>query len=212
LEIHAPEKPILTIKEATVHLLIVTVGILIALSLEGIVEYMHHRSVVREARQVLREEIGANRNELEETLTHLKVQQADMRKAIDLLNAQMRGDKAANPETAIEALNYRLAKLHSAGHSSAELMGAFGFMDYKDVSAYAAVYDAQARFEQMQSGAFLAGGGAFSFALRRDLKDMTQSQREMLADKVRDAFGMLIGEAQLGDALDKEYAKLLGGK
>jgi hypothetical protein len=33
MEIHAPQQPILTIKEASVHLTIVTAGILIALSL-----------------------------------------------------------------------------------------------------------------------------------------------------------------------------------
>ena len=35
MEIHAPHQPILSVKEALVHLTIVTVGILIALSLEG---------------------------------------------------------------------------------------------------------------------------------------------------------------------------------
>jgi hypothetical protein len=50
MESHAPEKPILTIKEAAVHLGIVTAGILIALSLEALVEYVHHRTVVRKAR------------------------------------------------------------------------------------------------------------------------------------------------------------------
>ena len=38
MEIHAPDKPILTVTEAVVHLLIVTIGILIALSLEGALE------------------------------------------------------------------------------------------------------------------------------------------------------------------------------
>jgi len=160
LEIHAPDKPILTIKEAAVHLLIVTAGILIALSLEGGVEWVHHRTLVREARQVMREEIEANQKELEQTLAHVKLQQADMRKAIDLLRAQMHGDKDVKPETAISALSYRMAKLHAAGHASAELMGAFAFMDYKEVSAYAAAYDAQAEFLQEQTSAINAGAAA----------------------------------------------------
>src|SRR5215472_8841818 len=72
MEIHAPEKPILTVKEAAVHLLIVTVGILIALSLEGIVEYVHHRTIVREAREIMRQEIEENRAELDKVLAHIK--------------------------------------------------------------------------------------------------------------------------------------------
>src|ERR1041385_6630226 len=68
MEIHAPKEPILTVKEAVVHLSIVTVGILIALSLEGLVEWRHQRSLVREARENIATEIQDNRKELQKTL------------------------------------------------------------------------------------------------------------------------------------------------
>src|SRR3569832_2140529 len=68
MEIHAPDKPILTLKETIVHLAIVTVGILIALSLEGLVEWQHHRSLIREARANIAAEIQDNRKELQKTL------------------------------------------------------------------------------------------------------------------------------------------------
>src|SRR5262252_5262667 len=88
MEIHPPEKPILTIKEAAVHLLIVTVGILIALSLEGIVEYVHHRTIVREAREIMRHEIEENRNELDKTLAHIKDKQMkEMTEGIEIMRA-----------------------------------------------------------------------------------------------------------------------------
>ena len=51
MEIHAPHKPILTITEALVHLAIVTVGILIALSLEGARQWHEHRNLVAETRE-----------------------------------------------------------------------------------------------------------------------------------------------------------------
>ena len=41
-----------------VHLGIVTVGILIALSFEGALEWSHHRELVREARQNLQNDRG----------------------------------------------------------------------------------------------------------------------------------------------------------
>src|ERR1044071_518176 len=71
MEIHAPEKPILTLKETIVHLAIVTAGILIALSLEGLVERQHHRSLVREARANIATEIQDNRKELQKTIDRL---------------------------------------------------------------------------------------------------------------------------------------------
>ena len=82
MEIHAPDRPLLTVKEAAVHLLIVTVGILIALSLEGIVEYIHHKTIVREARAIMREEIEANQKDLDQTLTRMALQTADLQKGI----------------------------------------------------------------------------------------------------------------------------------
>ena len=51
MDIHAPDKPILTLREAASHLTIVTVGILIALSLEGVVE---SRTVARWGSQEVR--------------------------------------------------------------------------------------------------------------------------------------------------------------
>src|SRR5262252_8625292 len=135
MEIHAPEKPILTVKEAVAHLAIVTVGILIALSLEGIVEYAHHRTVVGEAREIMREEIEQNSKELDQTLTHVKAQGAFLATGIDYAQAVAHGQNQAKPVAALsKMLDYRTANLHAAAHATAELMGAFSFMDYKEVS------------------------------------------------------------------------------
>src|SRR5215813_2480722 len=104
MEIHAPEKPVLTVKEAAVHLLIVTVGILIALSLEAIVEYVHHRTIVREAREIMREEI-------DRALAHVKAQGAFLSTGIDYAQAVAHGETPPTPLEALNAmLDYRTAK------------------------------------------------------------------------------------------------------
>jgi hypothetical protein len=161
LEIHAPEKPILTVKEAAVHLLIVSVGILIALSLEGLVEYLHHRTVVREAREIMRAEIEANLKDLEQTMAQLKLQTDELGQGIDLSAAKSRGEKP-QPMVFKYMLAYRAAQLHSAARTTSELMGAFALMDYHDVSRYAAVYDLQERFLQQQATALAVGTSAFA--------------------------------------------------
>ena len=71
MEIHAPHHPTLTFKEALVHLCIVTTGILIALSLEGTLEWWHHRQLVRETRQRLQSEIRGNQNSIQTVLKSL---------------------------------------------------------------------------------------------------------------------------------------------
>ena len=124
MEIHAPEKPILTFKEAAVHLLIVTLGILIALSLEGIVEYVHHKTIVREARRIMREEIEANQKDLEQTITRMTLQQSDLEKGINTFAAMARGEKPDIGKLQY-MLTYRAAEPRNAAHATAELMGAF---------------------------------------------------------------------------------------
>jgi hypothetical protein len=64
MEIHAPHHSILTIKEALVHLCLITTGILIALSLEGTLEWWHHRELVQETRQNLQNEIRSNQKDI----------------------------------------------------------------------------------------------------------------------------------------------------
>src|SRR5881394_3806277 len=87
MEIHAPDKPILTIKETIVHLAIVTAGILIALSLEGAVEWRHHRALVREARTNIAAEIQDNRKELQKTLDRFDVMYMHLSDAAEKVEA-----------------------------------------------------------------------------------------------------------------------------
>jgi hypothetical protein len=68
MDIHPPTHPILSFKEALVHLGIVTVGILIALSLEGLLEWQHHRHLVREANENITQELRENEKELRDFL------------------------------------------------------------------------------------------------------------------------------------------------
>ena len=57
MEIHAPEHPIRTWREFAIHIAIVTIGILIALSLEGLRELVHDHSLVKETRENFRLEL-----------------------------------------------------------------------------------------------------------------------------------------------------------
>jgi plasmid stability protein len=207
MEIHAPEKPILTVKEAAVHLLIVTVGILIALSLEGIVEYVHHRTVVREAREIMRHEVEENRRELDKALAFTKDKQMpQMMHAIDVMNAL---SAQQTTDTKI-LLNYEGARLQSAGRATAELMGAFAHMDYNEVGRWAAVYDRQQQFLTLQSAALSEETAAFSFLLKRELRKTPSGQIEMEAETLRRAVGALVLVSQMGVGLRAQYDTILG--
>jgi hypothetical protein len=213
MEIHAPEKPVLTVKEAAVHLVIVTVGILIALSLEAIVEYVHHRTIVREAREIMREEIEQNSKELDRVLAHVKAQGGFLATGIDYAQAVAHGQTPTTPVDALNAmLDYHTAKLHAAAHAAAELMGAFSFMDYKEVSRYAAVYDAQQDFVRVQAAAFAPGLAAFSYGIHRNLAKAPPAELQALADKLREALGALVLTGQTGKELHDQYQNVMTEK
>ena len=56
MEIHAPKAPH-SLKEFLRELITITAGILVALSLEGVIEWNHHRHLVRESRENIHTEI-----------------------------------------------------------------------------------------------------------------------------------------------------------
>lgn len=60
MDVHPPHQPVRGWKDFALHLLTITVGLFIALTLEAAVQSMHHRHLVRDARQNLRREIAAN--------------------------------------------------------------------------------------------------------------------------------------------------------
>jgi hypothetical protein len=91
MDIHAPEGPTRSFKDFAIHIVIVTIGILIALGLEGIRETIHNHRQVSETREIFRVELLANqkhlayqRRALQDTVQRLDALLANL----DQLNAQ----------------------------------------------------------------------------------------------------------------------------
>ncbi len=57
MEIHAPDRPVHSFKDFTIHIAVVTVGILIALGLDGVREMVREHRLVRETRESFRDEL-----------------------------------------------------------------------------------------------------------------------------------------------------------
>jgi hypothetical protein len=89
-------------------------------------------------------------------------------------------------------------------------MGAFAYMDYREVSRWATVYDLQQEFLRTQSAAFAEETAAFSFLMRRDLLKTSPAQLEMEAENLRRAVGMVVVVSQMGTGLRAQYGKVLG--
>jgi hypothetical protein len=135
MEIHAPERPIHSLKDFALHIAIVTCGILIALGLEGIREAIHNRHLVRETRESVRVEMEINVEHSNDELPRVKRYHDEL----DALVNDLPTLAAQHPEQ----VNQRLAQVQNPGYfflsnswQSALSTGALEHMSTSEVSAY----------------------------------------------------------------------------
>ena len=60
IDVHPPHAAVHGWRDFLIHIATITLGLFIALSLEGALEAMHHRHLVREARENIRKELEEN--------------------------------------------------------------------------------------------------------------------------------------------------------
>ena len=137
MDVHAPHEPVHTWRDFFTHLTIVTIGLFIALTLEAFVEYLHHRHLVHEARENIRQEIKANHDAAQKDLVLLQ-QNIDTQKT----NIQTIHRLMADPKNFHGSINNSLSfdSLSDAAWRTARDTGALGFMPYDEVQRYSDLY------------------------------------------------------------------------
>jgi hypothetical protein len=78
LDVHAPHESIHTWKSFFIHIAAIAVGLLIAVTLEQTVEYLHHRHQLHQSRQALRSELGQDKKIFEKNIALLQSAEASM--------------------------------------------------------------------------------------------------------------------------------------
>jgi hypothetical protein len=215
MEIHAPDKPILTVKEAVVHLSIVTVGILIALSLEGALEWQHHRALVREARAKIATEMRDNRKELQTTRDRIDRMVSQLKNGADTIDAMAASWDPAAAERLFSPAGppyvlwgYTVAELTRASYATAESTGALGYMDYDEVKKYAEIYNFQDTYTRQQTRVFDHATTAAALGTGL-LKKPSQADIDSVKGELRQAMGGMTYERAFADILLKTYDRAL---
>jgi len=149
MEIHPPHGPIHTKKDFFINLLTITVGILIALSLEGLITWNHHGALVREARSNLANEINTNRRTMETYLQDIHKRQSELSLvASTMRELQQKKDVPTNLE-----MTYTFHTFDSAAWHTATTSGAVTYMNYEELQHYTDIYDGQYAFQALQGDA-----------------------------------------------------------
>ena len=141
MEIEPPHHPIETKRDFFIHLFTITCGLLIALSLEGLVEWGHHRSLVREARANIRQEIDDNQKATVEDIKNTEEDEARFGKNLET-ERELRDAPTVIHGKSL-AFTFNWSSTSDAAWRTARDTGAIAYMPYAEVQRYADIYAQQ---------------------------------------------------------------------
>jgi hypothetical protein len=204
LDIHPVHGSIRSVKDFFLHLLTITVGILIALSLEATVEWFHYRHLVHEAETNLASEIRANQDELTKTVAGLRITDQQLRRFIALVHA-LESDRSTTIHDL--AFNWTVASLHTTSWNTASATGAIAHMDYDEVQRYTRVYVLQQQYVSLQERAFASANAVVGLTtlLDKDAKKISESELENAERTLGLALANTSAEQDIAAALIAEY-------
>lgn len=139
MDVHAPHKPIQSIKEFLVHLLAITIGLLIALGLESAVEWVHHRHLAQDARENIYQEFRANQQDLARQLNALPAEETHLDEILSVIDSVQHG----RPHKPLGDFMWTGVLLRDAAWNATSSTGAIAYMDYGEVKQYSQLYAIQ---------------------------------------------------------------------
>lgn len=218
MHIHPPKEAIRSLRHFSLELFTVTCGILIALSLEGLVESMHHRSLVKHARGTLQAECGENRKRLRTITDAIPGELKELEKLIRVCRKELaqRGS-TDNGADATFRLSYSAGPLTTTAWSAAGSSGALARMDYEELRSFTRVYVTQefvgslqqqalSRWLQLQRLSLLLPGEDSR------MKDLTPEELVDLKRNAIEAHAVTTSLKNCSEDLIAEYDQLLAGK
>jgi hypothetical protein len=137
MDVHAPMEPIHTWRDILLHLGIVTVGLFIALSLEALVEHIHNRHLVAEARANIRQEIEIDHHAAQDDIKRVQ-HNIDTIKANIVTIHRLQTHPKDFKGSITNSMSFD--SLNDAAWRTARDTGALSFMPYKEVQRYSDLY------------------------------------------------------------------------
>lgn len=209
LDVHPPHEPVHGWRDFLLHLLTITIGLLIALSLEGLVEWQHHRHLVHEAEESLHREIAANAKSMQATLEDLHKEEQNLRNDVVVLKSMIRYPKGKDRGSM--EISFHMRGFDNVSWKTAQSTGAFSYMPYADAQEYAEIYttqDAIFSSEQQASRDAIISLAPFVNLADND-PDPTPEQANAIKEKIEVLQGQLLLVDKLFSSLDKSYKTFL---
>jgi hypothetical protein len=209
LEVHPPNEPVHGWRDFLIHLATITIGLLIALSLEGCVELWHHRSLVHEAEASMQIEIDANARELQNALADVRKEQDFLKKDVAVMKKILANPKVPNNEDM--RVDFRIRTFADVSWKTAESTGALSYMPYERAQEYANIYSAQNEIAEAEHQAVRDAVLSVAPFLNSKKGDQNPGGEEAvkIVDRLEVLQVQLIFLENLIKRLDGEYKKFL---
>ena len=209
LDVHAPHHPANGVRDFFLHLFTITIGLLIAVGIEGLVERHQHRETAEAARQNLRAEIKSNADSLDDALKTIKKEET----IIDADLTEIRHMQQTKDQHGSLDGTYRTITLRRTAWKTAQQTGALAYMPYDEAQRFSDIYDAQELFLD-QEGKLMDDSAHFFGIVRRANPDTKDFESKDFAD-LGELFGiwqihLLNLDILAQDALEHDKAYLEG--
>ena len=150
LDVHAPHKDIHGTGEFLLHLFTITVGLLIAVGIEGAVTRHEHRKLAQEAVETMTAEIGRNFENTNQAVRTIEAQQKTMAANLSALAKIQLDPSPTNSQNADIDASFGGNDFESTAWRTAQATGALSYMPYEQAQRFGGIYDAVQNLEKSQ--------------------------------------------------------------
>jgi len=187
-------------------------GILIALFLEGCIEWLQHRQLVHEAQVSLHREIAHNLQAIKRFTANIHQRQKELDSDITVLRYLVKNGKM--PENKKVSIDYTISTMDDVSWRTAQATGAVSYMAYAEAGVYSDIYVSQdALYAAEKDGARDAILSYAPFIGRHDTdSDLTPAQGADVLQKIQILAGELKLIESLAATLETQYQKYLGAQ
>lgn len=210
LDVHPPNGKMHGIRDFLLHLFTITVGLLIALALEGCVERVHQRHLRDEADRNLMQEIRDNEKDLTTTRTAVVKEKKNLIEVLKFLQA--RSENKPYDINSI-SLDFTSSTLSDASWRTATATGSLSFMEYSRVQQFASAYQEQELFTRLELETIdnylqVQSYAAYGF---KPESVSPEEAKDVMPD-VRRALIHLVAMDQVGEGVRAAYEGALAGR
>ena len=209
LDVHPPHEAVHGWRDFLLHLFTITIGLLIALSLEGCVEWQHHRHLVHEAEASLQIEIRSNAASMKAAAADIRTEQENLKHDATVLKQLIKTGKL--PKDGHMEIGFHIRTLESVSWKTAQSTGALAYMPYDMAQQYSDIYSNQeelATAEQQAARDAILSLAPFMNSSDSD-PDPTPQQATAIKDHIEVLQGQLYLVSSMVSGLDGQYKKFL---